>query len=81
MKRLITKGSFSALVAMVVFTMFTLTSFKSQEKIKIGFLVHDLVSERWKTDMETFANKVEELGGVAITKNAFGDAHTQVAQG
>lgn len=82
MKRITTHGRFLAFAAIIaVLTTFTLTSFKSQEKIKIGFLVHDLVSERWKTDMETFANKVEELGGVAITKNAFGDAHTQVAQG
>lgn len=51
------------------------------EKIKVGFLVHDLVAERWKMDMENFSNKVEELGGEAITKNAFGDPHTQVTQG
>lgn len=81
MKRIMTKISFLVLAAMVVLSAFALTSFKSQERIKIGFLVHDLVSERWQTDMETFANKIEELGGVAITKNAFGDAHTQVAQG
>lgn len=81
MRKAITKRSLLSLAVMFVLTAFALTSFKPQEKIKIGFLVHDLVSERWKTDMETFANKIEELGGVAITKNAFGDAHTQVAQG
>lgn len=58
-----------------------LSSFKPKKKIKIGFLIHDLVSERWKMDMENFANKVDELGGEAVLKNAYGDANTQVTQG
>jgi ABC-type xylose transport system substrate-binding protein len=41
----------------------TLCSFHPDEKIKIGFLVHDLVTERWRTEMENFSRKVIELGG------------------
>lgn len=81
MKILSKAGMFLALTGIIVFASFVFTSFKPEQKVKIGFLVHDLVSERWQTDMKNFANKVEELGGVAITKNAFGDANTQVAQG
>jgi D-xylose transport system substrate-binding protein len=53
----------------------------AQEKPKIGFLIHDLVSERWKQDMEYFTNRVEALGGEAITKCALGDAQMQIDQG
>jgi D-xylose transport system substrate-binding protein len=52
-----------------------------KEKIRIGFLIHDLVSERWKQDIEYFTNRVEALGGEAITKCALGDAQTQIDQG
>lgn len=56
-------------------------SFKSPEKVKVGFLVHDLVAERWKLDMDNFSKKIQALGGEPITRNGLGDAHTQVAQG
>jgi D-xylose transport system substrate-binding protein len=56
-------------------------AFKSPKKIKIGFLVHDLIAERWKKDMDHFAKKVEELGGETILENALGSAATQVIQG
>lgn len=56
-------------------------SFKGTEKIKVGFLVHDLVADRWLMDMENFTNKVADLGGEAITRNGLGDAETQVEQG
>ena len=54
---------------------------KVGEKVKIGFLIHDLVSERWKRDMEYFSEKVEALGGEPITRNAYGVAQTQIEQG
>ena len=56
-------------------------SFKNTEKIKVGFLVHDLIADRWQMDMENFTNKVAALGGEAITRNGLGDARTQVDQG
>jgi D-xylose transport system substrate-binding protein len=52
-----------------------------KEKIKIGFLIHDLVSERWKQDMEYFTKRVEALGGETVSKCAFGDAQAQIDQG
>lgn len=58
-----------------------LWSFRQEEKIKIGFLVHDLVTERWNTEMENFSKKITELGGEPVTRNAFGDAATQIKQG
>jgi D-xylose transport system substrate-binding protein len=67
---------------LVIFMIAALTAFQpAQQKVKIGFLIHDLVADRWKMDMENFAKKVEELGGEAILKNGFGDAATQVKQG
>jgi D-xylose transport system substrate-binding protein len=54
---------------------------QSVQKEKIGFLIHDLVSERWKQDIEYFTNRVEALGGQTITKCALGDAQTQIDQG
>ena len=51
------------------------------EKPKIGFLIHDLVSERWKQDMDYFTNRIDALGGEAITKCALGDAQMQIDQG
>lgn len=59
----------------------TLSSFHTEKKIKIGFLVHDLVTERWRTEMENFSSKVTELGGEIVAQNAFGDAQTQIKQG
>jgi len=43
--------------------------------------VHDLVTERWRTEMENFSRKVIELGGEPVTRNAFGDAAEQIKQG
>jgi D-xylose transport system substrate-binding protein len=58
-----------------------LLSFRSEPKIKIGFLVHDLVTTRWEPEMENFSRKITELGGESVTRNAFGDAETQIKQG
>lgn len=52
----------------------------SADKIKIGFLVDDLVQERWSKDINYFSKRVEELGGHAEIKNAYNDAHTQINQ-
>jgi D-xylose transport system substrate-binding protein len=54
---------------------------KNVETVKIGFLVHDLIVERWQKDMEYFTSEVEKLGGQAITKIAYGNAQTQISQG
>lgn len=61
--------------------MFALSGFKTKEKVKIGFLIHDLVTDRWKADIANFTNKVEELGGEVTVRNAYGDAKTQIIQG
>jgi D-xylose transport system substrate-binding protein len=58
-----------------------ISAFKPKEKIKIGFLVHDLVDERWKKDLDNFANKVRELGGEPVSMNALGSAKNQIQQG
>jgi D-xylose transport system substrate-binding protein len=72
---------FLLVTGLTLSTMTRLSARRSPKKVKIGFLVHDLIAERWKLDMENFANKVEELGGEAILKNAYGDAYVQVSQG
>jgi D-xylose transport system substrate-binding protein len=70
-----------------VILLFTLSCFylsaqpAEKQKVKIGFLIHDLVSERWKKDIEYFTNRVEAQGGAVITKCALGDVKTQIDQG
>ena len=71
----------SLIAVLAISSCFAILSFRSTEKTKIGFLVHDLVADRWLMDMENFANKVAALGGEAITRNGLGDAETQVDQG
>lgn len=68
-------------VSFYMIALLSLSSFHSQDKIKVGFLVHDLVTERWRTEMENFSMKIVELGGEPVTRNAFGDAETQIKQG
>jgi D-xylose transport system substrate-binding protein len=74
----IVRGVFAVMAIMSSVAIF---SFKSEEKIKVAFLVHDLVADRWSMEMENFVNKVTELGGEAITRNGLGDPATQVKQG
>lgn len=82
MKKSIFKISTLAFIAgSVLSTILIFSAFRPEEKIRIGFLVHDLVSDRWKSDMENFSKKITELGGEAITKNAFGDVNEQIKQG
>ena len=69
------------IIAIGLCSILSLSSFRPEQKIKIGFLVHDLVSDRWRSDLEGFSNKVTELGGEPVTRNAFGDAQTQIKQG
>jgi D-xylose transport system substrate-binding protein len=76
----------SKLVSLVAFTLISgfiifLSGFKSQDKVKVGFLVHDLVDDRWKKDMDNFMVKIDELGGEPISFNALGNAQTQLKQG
>lgn len=75
------RASKIGILGMCVLALLSLPSFHSEEKIKIGFLVHDLVTERWRTEMENFSMKIIELGGEPVTRNAFGDADTQIKQG
>jgi D-xylose transport system substrate-binding protein len=82
MKKITFKISVVAFVtASVLSTLLMLSAFRPAEKIKIGFLVHDLVSDRWKSDIENFSKKITELGGEPVTKNAFGDVNEQIKQG
>lgn len=74
-------GTSKIVVGLCLSAVLVLSSFNSQPKIKIGFLVHDLVSTRWQMDMENFALKITELGGEAVTRNALGDTETQIRQG
>src|SRR6185369_220825 len=59
----------------------SLSAFQPAQKVKIGFLVHDLGATRWQTEMELFSQKITELGGEPVTRNAFGDVNTQIKQG
>lgn len=77
LRNLLLSLSALAIIGLVI----SLSAFRSPEKIKVGFLIHDLVGERWEKDMTNFSNKIEALGGEAILKNAYGSADTQVTQG
>lgn len=71
----------SLIAVVAISSCIAMFSFRSTEKIRVGFLVHDLIADRWIMDMENFTNKVAALGGEAITRNGLGDAKTQVEQG
>jgi len=75
------RASKIVIVGLCLSALLALSSLHSEPKIKIGFLVHDLVTTRWQTEMENFSKKITELGGEPITRNAFGDTETQIKQG
>lgn len=52
----------------------------SDDEIKIGILIHDFDTERWQKDRDLLVKKVEDLGGVAISKVANGDPELQIKQ-
>lgn len=72
---------FLSLISGLIVVVFASLALKTPKKIQIGFLVHDLVADRWKKDTESFAGEIEKLGGEVILKNAFGNATDQVTQG
>ena len=74
------KRLYFLLIALSTFAV-GLSAFKGNEKTKIGFLVHDLVDERWNKELNYFVFKVKELGGDPVTFNALGSAKAQVQQG
>jgi D-xylose transport system substrate-binding protein len=79
------QASYSVIIFSLLITFFQTTLVEGQsgqkEKVKIGFLIHDLVSERWKQDIAYFTSRVEALGGEMMTKCALGDVQTQIDQG
>lgn len=77
----------AALTPIFFLLMITFPGFSQQEqnheakqKVKIGFLVHDLVSERWNKDLDFFSTRIRELGGLPVTNNAYSDAKAQSEQ-
>ncbi len=69
----------------IMITLYLFLSFPSigqnQETLKVGFLIHDLVADRWQKDMNYFEERVKELKGEVIAKNCLGDANLQVQYG
>jgi D-xylose transport system substrate-binding protein len=51
------------------------------DPVKVGFLVHGLISERWQKDVDMFAARITELGGLPLVRNANGELQTQIDQG
>jgi len=49
-------------------------------KPKVGFLMDSLDIERWEKDKKKFEERIEELGGVPMTRVANGNSPTQVKQ-
>ena len=47
---------------------------------KVGLLIHSLEAERWSKDKQYITEKIEELGGVVITKIANENQQTQNQQ-
>jgi len=82
MKKLFFKFSVLAASAGILFIfLMSLSAFTIQDKIKVGFLVHDLVTDRWKSDLSNFSGKITALGGEPVTKNAYGDLREQIKLG
>src|SRR5215831_11019589 len=69
------------IVGLGLSALLSLSALQTTPKIKIGFLVHDLGTTRWQTEMELFSKKITELGGEPVTRNALGDVNSQIKQG
>src|SRR5258708_1393142 len=48
--------------------------------IKIGFSIEALTGERWKTDLDEFQKRAEQLGAQVLTRSADGDDDLQFQQ-
>lgn len=82
MKKTFLKFSLLAASAGLTFVILSaLSAFTIEDKVKVGFLVHDLVTDRWKSDLSNFTNKIQQLGGESVTKNAYGDLKEQIRLG
>jgi D-xylose transport system substrate-binding protein len=71
---------FSFLGLLIGCFVFSLTSCHTKSKPKIGFLLPNLVSDRYQKEKECFTKKIEELGGEAIVKSADYNDQLQIQQ-
>ncbi|MEL6536917.1 MAG: substrate-binding domain-containing protein [Bacteroidota bacterium] len=66
--------------AFAVIIFFSIQACSGEDEIKIGLLMGDSTQERWQQDQTFFVNKVQELGGIAIVRNASNDPGNQLDQ-
>lgn len=52
----------------------------AKEKIKIGWSIYDMRSERWQTDCDAFQQRAKALGAEVIVRDAVGDHDKWVRQ-
>jgi D-xylose ABC transporter substrate-binding protein len=71
-------GVFSKFIVCFLFSGVAISC--TEEKPKIGFLFPNLVQKRYLSEKDLFAQKVNELGGTAITMSAENDDMMQIKQ-
>ncbi len=67
-------------VVFVAGILFSLVSCQSQNKVKIGFLFPNMVSDRYVKEKAYFSKKIGELGGEALIASADNDDQIQIQQ-
>ncbi|NJK98601.1 MAG: substrate-binding domain-containing protein [Bacteroidales bacterium] len=65
---------------LVLISILILPSCNNSEKLKVGFLVPNLQSERYQREQALFTNKINELGGEALVASAEYDDKLQIDQ-
>lgn len=73
---------FARIFSFVIFLTYILfsTSCQNQNKIKVGFLFPNMVSDRYLKEKVYFTNKVQELGGEVLIASADYNDQTQIQQ-
>lgn len=56
------------------------SSFKSNDEVKIGFLIHATTSSRWQMDIAYVKERAAQIGATIILKDAGGDENLQLKQ-
>lgn len=56
------------------------SNLKTQEDVKIGFLMHATTSSRWQMDIAYVYERAEQIGATVILKDAQGDENLQLKQ-
>lgn len=66
-------------IATILIAMLLLVSCKSNDKIKIGFVIHSLANERWQTDIKYLTQRASENNAELLIRVANDDENKQLS--